>query len=49
MKPKLDQMLEQMILKVKASFLAGVDLWHTVPIEGLGNSRIKVSEGVLNA
>ena len=49
MKPKFDQLQEQMTLKERASLLAGVDLWHTTPIERLGIPRFKVSEGVLNA
>ena len=42
---RIDDLVKQMSLEEKISLLAGVDLWHTVPVPRLGIPAIKVTDG----
>jgi len=44
-----EHLIDQMTLEEKASLLAGVDLWHTAPVERLGIPSIKVTDGPIGA
>ncbi|MCP4362967.1 MAG: beta-glucosidase [Chloroflexi bacterium] len=45
MEKKFDKLIDQMTLVEKASMLAGVGMWHTVPVERLGIPAIKLTDG----
>lgn len=41
----IDKLLGQMTLQEKVALLAGVDMWHTVPIERLDIPSLKMTDG----
>ena len=41
----IDSLLGQMTLQEKAALLAGVDMWHTVPVERLDIPSLKMTDG----
>ena len=41
----IEQLIQELTLSEKISLLAGVDIWHTVPIEELGIPSIRTSDG----
>ena len=42
---KYQEWLKQMTLEEKVSLFMGRDFWHTVPIERIGITSIKMKEG----
>ena len=45
MEHKIEDLLTKMTLTEKISMLAGIDLWHTVPVDRLDIPQIKVTDG----
>lgn len=45
MDERIDQLIQQLTLDEKISLLAGKDMWRSVPLERLGISSIKVTDG----
>jgi len=49
MDEKIQAVIARMTLEEKVSMLAGVDVWHTVPVARLGIPSIKVTDGPIGA
>src|SRR5258708_5239395 len=41
----IEDLVRQMTLREKVSLLAGTNMWHTVPVERLGVSSLKMTDG----
>ena len=49
MSSRIDGLLAQMTLEEKVSLTAGVDMWHTPPVERLGIPQFKMTDGPVGA
>lgn len=49
MTTRIDELLADMTLEEKVSLTAGVDMWHTPPVERLGIPQFKMTDGPVGA
>ena len=49
MSSRIDELLAEMTLEEKVSLTAGVDMWHTPPVERLGIPQFKMTDGPVGA